>query len=92
MIGIGLGNNFELALTDSHAAKISVAIPKQLLMGKYRIKWSNDVMSQNKLDVYRLVKQNFCAENYIKLNVKKPTDTLCYYAVEGGLSPLLRLN
>ena len=28
-------------------------------------------MSQNKLDFYRLFKQNFCAENYVKLNFKK---------------------
>ena len=44
---------------------------KQLLMEKFKSNWSNDVMSQNKLDVYRLVKQNFCAENYVKLNFKK---------------------
>ena len=86
LIGIGLGKNFELALTDSHAAKISLGVAKQLLKEKYSIKWSNDVMSQNKLDVYRLVKQNFCAENYIKSNLKKQIQ-LCYYAVKGGLSP-----
>ena len=28
-------------------------------------------MSQNKLDFYRLVKQNCCAENYVKLNFEK---------------------
>ena len=69
--GIDLRHKFEIALTDSHAAKISVDLAKQLLMEKFKIKWSNDVMSQNKLDVYRLVKQNFCAENYVKLNFKK---------------------
>ena len=42
-------------------------------MEKNRIKWSNDVISLNKLNVYRLVKQNFCAENYITLNLKKTT-------------------
>ena len=41
-------------------------------MEKFKIKWSNDIMSQNKLDVYSVVKQNFCAENYVKLNFKKP--------------------
>ena len=40
-------------------------------MEKNTIKWSNDVMSQNKFDVYRIVKQNFCVENYVKLNFKK---------------------
>ena len=55
----------------SPGAKTSVDLAKQLLMETFKIKWSNDVMSQNKLDVYRLVKQNFCAENYVKLNFKK---------------------
>ena len=26
---------------------------------------------KNKLDVYRIVKQNFCADNYVKLSFKK---------------------
>ena len=50
--GIDLRHKFEIALTYSHAAKTSVDLAKQLLMEKFRIKWSNDVMSQNKLEVY----------------------------------------
>ena len=71
MKGIDLRHKFKIALTDSHVANISVDLAKQLLMDNFKIKWSNDVMSQNKLDVYRLVKQNFCAENVVKLNSKK---------------------
>ena len=69
--GIDLRHTFEIALTDSHAENISVDLAKQLIMEKFKIKWSNDVMSHNKLNVYILVKQNFCAENYVKLNIKK---------------------
>ena len=44
---------------------------KIIVNRKLRIRWSNDVLSQNKLDIHRLEKQNFCAENYVKLNFKK---------------------
>ena len=50
--GIDLRHKFEITLTDSHAAKTSVEV-KQLLMEKFRIKWSNDVIANPVFNPHR---------------------------------------
>ena len=33
--------------------------------------WGNDVSSQSKLDIYRIVKHQFGVEDYVKMNMNK---------------------
>ena len=40
-------------------------------MSIYRGKWLNDVSSQSKLVNYKLLKENFECENYVKMNLNK---------------------
>ena len=41
------------------------------LMNIYKDKWLNDVSSQSKLSNYKLLKENFECENYVKMNLNK---------------------
>ena len=68
---INLGGKYTSAPTDRHNALIPIAVAKDKLMLKCKRKWINDVSSQTKLENYKTVKNDFGAEEYVKLVLGK---------------------
>ena len=68
---IGWGNIFTTALTDPANSTVSVEAARDKLMLNFKAKWGNDVSSQSKLDIYRIVKHQFGVEDYVKMNMNK---------------------
>ena len=68
---IGWGNMFTTALTDPANSTVSVEAARDKLMLNFKAKWGNDISSQSKLDIYRIVKYQFGVEDYVKMNMNK---------------------
>ena len=68
---IDFGDKYLSALNNTQNAIISTDAAKDKLMQKYKHKWGNDVASQTKLDNYKIMKQEFGAEEYVKFVMSK---------------------
>lgn len=68
---IGWGNKYHNVLTDSQNSTVSIAMAREKLLLNFKEKWWNDVLSQSKLDIYKILKHQFGVEDYIKMNMNK---------------------